>query len=177
MFVAYLIHIIQAIQRSIISQIELLDKSTSPSMAVGTLIDGDHIPRSERQGRTERGLFEVERVLTLRSNVFIVTGASSGVGKEAAQILYSRNAKVYIASPTESRARDAISLIEAHVSVSQDQLDFLRVDFQDLADAARAARAFLRREARASKQGYERQLGTNTLAPFLFTKRLTSLMA
>merc|ERR1712098_685335 len=35
--------------------------------------------------------------------VFIVTGASSGVGKELAQILYSHNAKVYVAARSSER--------------------------------------------------------------------------
>merc|ERR1711939_943885 len=44
--------------------------------------------------------------------VFIVTGASSGVGKELAQILYSHNAKVYVAARSSEKASKAIESIK-----------------------------------------------------------------
>ncbi|KAF2186589.1 NAD(P)-binding protein [Zopfia rhizophila CBS 207.26] len=113
--------------------------------------------------------------------VYIVTGASAGVGKELVKLLYSLNAK-------------SISSIISTFPRSRGRLHFLRIDLSDLDSVAQAADAFLRKEKRLdalwnnagvmmppegskTKQGYELQLGTNTLAAFLFTRLLTPRMA
>ncbi|TAQ85334.1 hypothetical protein B7494_g6342 [Chlorociboria aeruginascens] len=122
--------------------------------------------------------------------VFIVTGASSGVGRELAQILYSRNAKVYIAARSAERAEAAIQSIKTTFPESTGELVYLHLDLDDLTTIKTSAEEFLGKEQRLdvlwnnagvmvppqgskTKQGYELQLGTNTIAPFLFTQLLT----
>jgi retinol dehydrogenase-12 len=122
-----------------------------------------------------------------------VTGASSGVGQELAQILYSKNAKVYIAARSSEKASKAIASIESAISKSHGELVFLHLDLDDLTTIKASANEFLSKEQRLdvlfnnagvmrpplgskTKQGYELQIGTNNLAPFLFTKFLTPIL-
>jgi len=126
--------------------------------------------------------------------VFIVTGSSSGVGKELAQILYSHNAKVYVAARSDEKAAKAIESIKAKNPDSKGELIYLHLDLDDLSTIRKSADEFLAKEQKLdvlwnnagvmtppqgskTKQGYELQLGTNNVAPFLFTKLLTPLLA
>jgi len=125
--------------------------------------------------------------------VFIVTGSSTGVGKELAQILYSRNGKVYVAARSEDNAKKAISDLKSKFPKSTGELEYLRLDLGDLATIKKSAEEFLAKETRLdvlwnnagvmvppqgskTKQGYELQLGTNCLGPFLFTQLLTPIL-
>ncbi|KAH7333416.1 short-chain dehydrogenase [Rhexocercosporidium sp. MPI-PUGE-AT-0058] len=127
--------------------------------------------------------------------VFIVTGGASGLGFELVNILYARNGKVYLAGRSKTKALAAIKAIETkHPGSTGGQLIFLHLDLNDLSTIRKSADEFLVRENRldvlfnnagvmvppqGSKtvQGYELQLGTNNLAPFLFTSLLTPLLA
>lgn len=126
--------------------------------------------------------------------VFIVTGSSAGVGKELAQILYSHNAKVYVAARSEERATKAIESIKTAFPESKGELIYLHLDLDDLTTIKKSADEFLSKETKLdvlwnnagvmappqgskTKQGYELQLGTNNVAPFLFTKFLTPILA
>ena len=119
-----------------------------------------------------------------------MTGSSSGVGKELAQILYSHNAKVYIAARSSEKASAAIDFMKTNFPDSKGELVFLSLDLDDLSTIKKSAEEFLSKEKKLdvlwnnagvmvppqgskTKQGYEMQLGTNNLAPFLFTKLLT----
>ncbi|KAL7935409.1 short-chain dehydrogenase [Trichoderma chlorosporum] len=125
--------------------------------------------------------------------VFLVTGCSSGVGKELAKILYSHDAKVYITARSAGKAEMAIADIKAAHPKSIGQLIYLHLDLDDLSSIKKSAEEFLERENRLdvlwnnagvmtpppgtkTKQGYEEQLGANCLATFLFTKLLTPLL-
>ncbi|TVY91721.1 putative oxidoreductase [Lachnellula willkommii] len=125
--------------------------------------------------------------------VFIVTGSSSGVGQELAQILYAHNAKVYIAARSAEKSTRAIESIKTNFPNSKGQLVYLHLDLDDLTTIKASAEEFLSKEEKLdvlwnnagvmvpppgseTKQGYELQLGTNNLAPFLFTKLLTPIL-
>lgn len=125
--------------------------------------------------------------------VFIVTGATSGVGEILADILYSKNGKVYIAARSAEKAQQTIQSIKSKHPTSRGDLIFLRLDLNDLSTIKSSAEAFLKIEDRLhvlwnnagvmvppqgsqTKQGYEQQLGTNDLAPFLFTKLLVPVL-
>ncbi len=122
-----------------------------------------------------------------------MTGSSSGVGKELAQILYSQNAKVYIAARSSEKSFHAIESIKTSFPSSKGGLEYLHLDLDDLSTIKASAEEFLSKEKKLdvlwnnagvmvppqgskTKQGYEAQLGTNNLAPFLFTKLLTPLL-
>ncbi|EFX01780.1 short chain dehydrogenase reductase [Grosmannia clavigera kw1407] len=122
--------------------------------------------------------------------VYVVTGANTGLGKEVSQILYSKNAKVYLAARSEEKAKDAIAAIQAAAPDSKGDLVYLHLDLADLTTIKASANEFLSKEAKLhvlfnnagvmtppqgskTAQGYEMQLGTNNLGHFLFTKLLT----
>lgn len=127
------------------------------------------------------------------NQVFIVTGSTSGVGKELAQILYGADAKVYLAARSASKAEALIEEIRSAVPASKGELVYLHLDLEDLTTIKASAREFLGKEDKLdvlwnnaavmntpagtkTKQDYELQLGTNNVAPFLLTKLLTPLL-
>jgi len=135
---------------------------------------------------------EGQRKLTI-DQVFLVTGASSGVGEELAQILYSHSAKVYVAARNPEKATRAIERIKTNFPNAKGELIYLHLDLDDLTTIKASAEEFLSKEEKLdvlwnnagvmvppqgskTKQGYELQLGTNNVAPFLFTKFLTPIL-
>ncbi|OAQ68030.1 short-chain dehydrogenase [Pochonia chlamydosporia 170] len=125
--------------------------------------------------------------------VFLITGASGGVGKELASMVYKHNAKVYIAARSEDKSTAAIASIKQQYPKSKGQLIFLHLDLGDLTTIPKSAEQFLRQESRLdvlwlnagvmvppagskTTQGYELQLGTNNIGHFLFTKLLHPIL-
>ncbi|KAI1147021.1 short-chain dehydrogenase [Nemania diffusa] len=130
-----------------------------------------------------------ENLGTQKGKVFIVTGANTGLGKELAQILYAKHAKVYIAARSEAKAAAAMDAIRALHPASTGALVYLPLDLNDLSTIKASAEAFLAQEQRldvlwnnagvmvppagtVTAQGYELQLGVNNVATFLFTRLL-----
>ncbi|KAF2141407.1 uncharacterized protein K452DRAFT_251337 [Aplosporella prunicola CBS 121167] len=125
--------------------------------------------------------------------VFIVTGGYAGVGKELVQLLYSKNATVYIAGRTKKKAAEAIMDIEDAVPISDGRIEFLLLDLSDLVTIKKSAETFMKSEQRLdvlvnnagvmmppkgskTEEGYELQMGTNCLGPFLFTQQLLPIL-
>ncbi|CAI7609154.1 hypothetical protein N7533_000553 [Penicillium manginii] len=118
--------------------------------------------------------------------VFLVTGASGGLGKLLTDILYRHNGKVYLAARSESKTKEAIEEIRAAHPSSKGELIFLSVQLDDLTTIKKAADEFLAKEdhldvlwnnagvmvppeGSRTKQGYELQYGVNNIAHFLLT--------
>ena len=137
--------------------------------------------------------FTENNIPDLSGKVIIVTGASSGVGEQVATLLYSKNAKVYIATRSKSKALATIDSIKSKYPAAEGEILFLHLDLADLSTIKASAQEFLKDNYRldvlinnagcamppkGSKtvQGYETQLGVNTLGPFLFTKCLHSIL-
>ncbi|KAI9170739.1 Short-chain dehydrogenase/reductase [Paramyrothecium foliicola] len=137
-----------------------------------------------------RPTFTEKDVPELNGKVYLVTGANTGVGKEVAQILYGKNAKVYVAARSEEKAANAIDAIKQAEPNSSGELHFLRLDLADLTTIKASADSFLRRESKLhvlfnnagvmqppagskTAQGYELQLGVNNIGTFMFTKLVT----
>ncbi|KAM0323861.1 hypothetical protein ACHAQA_008441 [Verticillium albo-atrum] len=125
--------------------------------------------------------------------VFIVTGGNSGVGKELVGILYQHNARIWIATRSKERTDEAIADIKKSHPKSKGQLLFLKLVLDDLSTIKKSASDFLAQETRLdiiwnnagvmlppegsrTAQGYELQLGVNSLGHFLFVKFLTPLI-
>ncbi|KAH7392291.1 hypothetical protein DE146DRAFT_758018 [Phaeosphaeria sp. MPI-PUGE-AT-0046c] len=130
---------------------------------------------------------------SLSGKVYIVTGASAGVGRQLASLLYSRNGTVYLATRNAAKVQDTIDWIKTSHPASSGALHFLKLDLNDLEGIKPSVEEFLSKEKRldvlwnnagimippkgnVTKQGHEQQLGTNCIAPFLFTKLLTPLL-
>lgn len=87
-------------------------------------------------------------VLTIPSTqVTIVTGSNIGLGKEIVQILYSKNAKVYMLARSEEKTKQAIDSIKAAVPNSSGELIYLHLDLADLPTIKSTVQAFRRRES------------------------------
>ena len=123
--------------------------------------------------------------------VFIVTGGASGIGYHLAAILFQAGGTVYIAGRSEDKAQQSIEEIKAGVQdpSSVGQLKYLHLDLEDLNSIKASAEDFQSKEQRldvlwnnagvslpplgsVSKQGFELQLATNCLGPYLFTQML-----
>lgn len=116
------------------------------------------------------------------------------MGEQLAGILYSHSAKVYLGARSESKATAAMARIKELYPAGKGALVYLHLDLGDLTTIKASAEEFLGKESRLdvlwnnagvmtppqgskTTQGYELQLGTNCVAPFLFTKLLTPLLA
>ncbi|KAF2810569.1 NAD(P)-binding protein [Mytilinidion resinicola] len=138
--------------------------------------------------------FTEKNLPSLEGNVYIVTGSNTGVGKELAQMLYLKNAKVYIAARSQEKAEAAIKDIKKAAPNSEGLLVFLHLDLNDLTTIKASVDEFLAAETRLhvlfnnagimspaadspkTAQGYEIHLGVNCVGTFLFTKLLTPIL-
>lgn len=78
--------------------------------------------------------------------VVVVTGGYSGAGKALCEILYKRNATIYIAGRSEAKYNNAVASIQEACPQSRGRLEFLRLDLSDLGTIKPAAESFMIRE-------------------------------
>lgn len=121
--------------------------------------------------------------------VHLITGGYTGCGFELVKILYQKNATIYIAGRTESKAKKAITSITEEFPYSKGRLEFLLLDLSDLSSIKEAVTLFNSKETRLDvltnnagvmtppaetkdNHGHELQLGSNCLGPFLLSKLL-----
>jgi NAD(P)-dependent dehydrogenase (short-subunit alcohol dehydrogenase family) len=113
---------------------------------------------------------------------FVVTGANTGLGFEAARVLAARGARVILACRDEAKANESMRRIRTATRAVE--LGFVPYDQGDL-DSIRRAAALLAAEPRIdglvnnagvmvpplqrTKQGFELQFGVNHLGSFAFT--------
>jgi len=122
--------------------------------------------------------------------VVIVTGGNGGIGKETVRVLLSKGAKVYIATRSEEKSREAIE--ELKRDTGKDSVFFLKLDLADLVSVKAAAEEFIRNEPqlhtlynsagvyaiidKVTSQGYDMQFGVNVLGHYYFTILLLPLL-
>ncbi|OAP56779.1 hypothetical protein AYL99_08891 [Fonsecaea erecta] len=129
---------------------------------------------------------------SLAGKVILVTGGNNGIGKETVLQLAKHNPqKIYLASRTESKGRDAVASIKAQTSQDVD-VEYLPLDLTSLPSIKEAADQVIGHSDRldilvlnagimavpASKTaaGQEIQMGTNHVGHFLLTKLLLPTM-
>ena len=133
---------------------------------------------------------EVVAGLDLSGLLFVVTGASSGLGEESARALSARGGRVVMAA--RDPAQNAAAAERIRASVPGADLALLELDLADLASverfAARAAAEFDRIDVLLNNagvmacpegrtaDGFETQFGTNHLGHFALTARLMPLL-
>ncbi|OSC98629.1 NAD-P-binding protein [Trametes coccinea BRFM310] len=132
----------------------------------------------------------VDQIPDLTGKVIIVTGGSTGIGKETVKALLNHNAKVYIAGRNPQRVQDAIEDLQRETGK---MALFLQLDLADLQSVKYAASEFLSKENRldvlfnsgglmyppveqTTKDGYDLQFGTNVLGHFYLTQLLLPLL-
>jgi len=127
-------------------------------------------------------------ITDLTGKVILVTGGNNGLGKETILQLAKHNPhKIFMASRTESKARDAIASIRSQISQDVD-IEYLPLDLASLLSIKKAADQVAARTDRLdilvlnagimavpsakTAAGQEIQLGTNHVGHFLLTKSL-----
>jgi NAD(P)-dependent dehydrogenase (short-subunit alcohol dehydrogenase family) len=121
---------------------------------------------------------------------FLVTGANTGIGFEAARVLAARGARVLLGCRDKPRATAAMEVIAEETPGAD--LDFVLLDQADLA-SVRAAAERVADEPRLdvlvnnagimhvpkgeTRDGFERHLGVNHLGTFAFTALLLDKLA
>ena len=121
----------------------------------------------------------------LQGRRFLVTGASSGIGRALAEALAARGGSVVLAARSEERARPVLDGIRARDPAAD--VRFLHADLSDLDSVRRAAGSYLA-QGRAldvlvnnagvagtralSPQGFDLTYATNHIGPFLLTSLL-----
>jgi len=90
-----------------------------------------------------RSRFGVDDIPDLTGKVVIVTGGNSGIGKVTCKYLLLKNARVYLAARTPSKAAAAIEELRAQTGKDSAAIRFLRLDLADLASVKRGAEEFL----------------------------------
>ncbi|HEY8207465.1 MAG TPA: SDR family NAD(P)-dependent oxidoreductase [Myxococcaceae bacterium] len=121
----------------------------------------------------------------LAGRSFLVTGASSGIGRSVLESLVARGAGVVVATRSEEKTRPVLDdLRRQHPGAD---VLWLPLDLSDLRSVAQAADVFLQSgrplhvlinnagvagAAGTTRDGFEITVGTNHLGPFLLTERL-----
>ncbi|KAG8214988.1 hypothetical protein J3R82DRAFT_8391 [Butyriboletus roseoflavus] len=134
--------------------------------------------------------FHVQDIPDLTGKVIIVTGASTGIGKETAKALLAHGARVYIAARNQTQAEETIRQLKQDTG---NEAIYLNLDLANLKAVKTAAEEFLRKETqlhvlfnnagvmappaeRLTADGYDLQFGTNVLGHYYFTKLLLPTM-
>jgi NAD(P)-dependent dehydrogenase (short-subunit alcohol dehydrogenase family) len=128
--------------------------------------------------------------MAANTRVAVVTGASSGIGKETAKALAAQGWRVIAVG--RDPARSAAAEAEIRAASSGGQVNMIQADLALMADAARAARDIavltdridvlannaggMAKGKVMTREGYEENFAGNHLGPFLLTTRLLPLL-
>ena len=119
----------------------------------------------------------------------VVTGASSGIGAEAARVFAKAGAKVFALGRSEAKTRGVVNAINAECGDAS-PVTFISCDLSSLASVRAAAEAIRDagvplhvllnnagvmaiQERTVTSDGFEMQLGTNHIGHFVLTNELT----
>ncbi|CAE6496769.1 unnamed protein product [Rhizoctonia solani] len=134
-----------------------------------------------------KSLFSVDQIPDLTGQVMIVTGGNAGIGKETCKALLNKNAKVYLAARSKSKADEAIEWLKRETNGKAPI--FLELDLANLDSIRKSVEDFKSKEQelhvlfnnagvmkppieQKTANGYDLQFGTNVLGPYLFTTLL-----
>ncbi|HEX6483439.1 MAG TPA: SDR family NAD(P)-dependent oxidoreductase [Ktedonobacteraceae bacterium] len=122
----------------------------------------------------------------LRGKTIVITGASSGIGYEAARVLLSAHAEVIIAARDQTKGEQAVQVLQA--AYPESPVHFLPLDLGSLASVRQTAEhlfahwnkldVLINNAAIAAtplgytSDGFEQQFATNFLGHFLFAQLL-----
>ena len=128
-------------------------------------------------------------VPALNDQVFLVTGANTGIGLETARVLAERGARVLLGCRSAEKANAAIESIQD--ATPDAAVEHVPLDLGDL-DSVREASALVGKESQLNglinnagimmppleytEQGFESQFGVNHLGPFALTGLLLPLL-
>ncbi|XP_029652826.2 retinol dehydrogenase 11-like [Octopus sinensis] len=122
----------------------------------------------------------------------LITGASSGIGKAAAEHLLSRGARVILACRNLTKTKAAVDEILSSTGVDRKMVSIVHLDLSDLDSVRKCAKEIIDTEKqldvlinnaglstdlrKTTKQGYDIIFGVNFTGPFLLTYLLLDLL-
>ncbi|KAK5732447.1 hypothetical protein LTR17_010503 [Elasticomyces elasticus] len=129
----------------------------------------------------------------LSGKVIIVTGGSSGLGKESVHQFAKHNpARIFVGARTAKRGNAAILEIERAVPAMKGKLSYLEMDLASFSSLRNAVKTFLAQSDRLdilmnnagvmaqpaglTEDGYEVQFGSNYMGQALFTRLLLPVL-
>lgn len=127
----------------------------------------------------------------LMGKVVLVTGGNTGIGKETCRVLLLKNAKVWLAARSESKAQ--LTIDELKQTTGKDDIHFLQLDLGSVISVKKSAETFISQNkvldilinnagvllpppGSKTSDGFELQWGTNLLGHFVLTKTLLPLL-
>lgn len=133
-----------------------------------------------------------ERIGSLKGKTYLITGANSGTGFEAAKILLSKGANVVMLNRNPQKSADAIEVLKKELG-EQIDVSFIRIDLGEQASVRKAAEEILKTIPRIDAlicngaiaqvprqeitvDGFESQLGVNHYGHFLLQGLLFPLV-
>ncbi|HEY2551948.1 MAG TPA: SDR family NAD(P)-dependent oxidoreductase [Streptosporangiaceae bacterium] len=151
----------------------------------------DHLEASELTQRSAPGAhWTTADVGDQAGRVAVITGASSGIGLEAAKVLAARGAAVVLACRDTGKGKGAAEQVAAAAPAAQQEL--IRLDLASLASVREAAAQITAAHQRIdllinnagvmmppygrTEDGFELQIGTNHLGHFALTGLLLGSM-
>ncbi|KAG2110815.1 uncharacterized protein F5147DRAFT_687339 [Suillus discolor] len=115
--------------------------------------------------------FHASDVPDMSGKVVLVTGANSGIGKETARVLLTKNAKVYVACRDKAKGENAIRDLKESTGK---EACFLQLNLANLKSIKASGEELLHGVMAPpiemlTDDGYDLQFGTNVLGHFYFT--------
>jgi NAD(P)-dependent dehydrogenase (short-subunit alcohol dehydrogenase family) len=126
----------------------------------------------------------------MKDKVVLITGATDGIGEQAARELAAMGARVVIAGRSVDRCRESVAAVRDFSG--SEKVDYLVADLSSMGEVARLAEEFLRRydrldvlmnnagssflERTLSEDGFEKTFALNHLAYFLLTNLLLDIL-
>ena len=124
-----------------------------------------------------------ERITDLSDKTYLITGANSGTGFNAAKILLSKGAEVVMLNRNEAKSAKAISDLKAEIGANAN-VSFIKMDLAELASVRNAAAEVNKNVSKIdalmcnaaiaqvptqklTKDGFESQLGVNHYGHFV----------
>mmetsp|Transcript_19001 Transcript_19001/g.21167 ORF Transcript_19001/g.21167 Transcript_19001/m.21167 type:complete len:424 (+) Transcript_19001:26-1297(+) len=167
---------------------KLLDDKNSPSLVKGRQQELLKYIRSIQNLPTQWESIHVQlflRLMDITGKVFVITGASHGIGLATAQVIADLGGHTIFACRSKEKVQPLLD--DLRMKCDNDKIEFMELDLADMASIRNFATNFLQKginldvlinnaaiamEPGLTKDGFQLTLGTNYIGHFLLTSLL-----